>query len=133
MKQNDKKMISQLDSALDKFATRLTQLKLDEKVTTFTMFDASRIISTDEYGLNYGWGGHAFVMGGTVKAGIYGKMPSIEPTSQDMLPNTAVIPTTSSDQYLATMVNWLCDGKIDMHKVFPNLKNFETETLDFLT
>jgi len=132
MKQNDKKMIAELDTVLDRFTTRLTQLKLDEKVTTFTMFDASRITSTDEHGLNHGWGGHAFVMGGTVKAGIYGKMPSIEPNSQDMLPNTAVIPTTSSDQYLATMVNWLCDGEIDLHKVFPNLKNFETETLNFM-
>ena len=132
MKQNDEKMIAELDTALDRFATRLLQLKLDEKVTTFTMFDASRITSSDEHGLNHGWGGHAFVVGGAVKAGIHGTMPNIEPNSNDMLPNTALIPTISTDQYLSTMVNWLCDGKIDLHKVFPNLKNFEQKTLHFM-
>ena len=132
MKQNDEKMVAQLDTVLDKFATSLTQLKLDEKVTTFTMFDSSRITSADEHGLNHGWGGHTFVMGGAVKAGIHGTMPNIEPNSKDVLPNTALIPTTSTDQYLATMVNWLCDGKIDLHKVFPNLKNFEHKTLNFM-
>jgi len=132
MKQNDEKMVAELDTALDTFATKLTQLKLDKKVTTFTMFDANRITSADEHGLNHGWGGHAFVMGGAVKAGIHGTMPNIAPNSKDVLPNTALIPTTSTDQYLATMVNWLCDGKIDLHKVFPNLKNFEHKTVSFM-
>jgi hypothetical protein len=43
-----------------------------------------------------------------------------------------VIPTTSSEQYLATMVEWLCDGKVDLNRVFPNLKNFEQKTLAFV-
>ncbi len=132
MQQNDAAMIAQLDSALDAFATKLTQLKLDKRVTTFTTFDLCRITTADEHGLNHGWGGHAFAMGGAVKAGIYGKMPNIELNSKDMLPNTAVIPTTSSDQYMATMVDWLCDGKIDLDEVFPNLKNFEQKTLKFM-
>ncbi|SFV61885.1 hypothetical protein MNB_SV-8-1258 [hydrothermal vent metagenome] len=132
MQKSDAKMITELDNALDRFATRLTQLKLDNSVTTFTMFDTSRITSADMHGLNYGWGGHAFVMGGAVKAGIHGMMPNIEPNSKDMLPNTALIPTISTDQYLSTMVNWLCDGKIALHKIFPNLKHFEAETLQFM-
>ena len=132
MKSNDAKMIAELDTALETFTTRLSALKLDDKVTAFTMLDAGRITSADAHGLNYGWGGHSFVVGGAVKGGIHGAMPSIEANSKDLLPNTALIPTTSTDQYLATMVDWLCDGKIDLDKIFPNLKNFEHKTLHFM-
>jgi len=59
-------------------------------------------------------------------------MPKIELNSEDMLPNTALIPTISSDQYLATMVDWLCDGKVNLDEIFPNLKNFEHKTLNFM-
>jgi len=132
MQTHDATMIAQLDNALNTFETKLTQLKLANSVTTFTTFDSSRITTADNHGLNHGWGGHAFVMGGAVRAGIHGKIPNIAPNSSDVLSNTAVIPTTSSDQYMATMVDWLGDGKIDLDKVFPNLKNFESKTLNFM-
>ena len=132
MQKHDAKMITQLDDALDSFNTKLTQLKLANSVTTFTTFDSSRITTADNHGLNYGWGGHTFVMGGAVRAGIHGTMPSVAANSKDILANTAAIPTTSSDQYMATMVDWLCDGKINLDKVFPNLKNFENKKLGFM-
>ena len=132
MQEHDATMIAELDNALDAFDAKIAQLKLAENVTTFTTFDSSRVTSSDNHGLNHGWGGHVFVMGAAVKAGIHGTMPNISPDSSDVLLNTAVIPTTSSEQYLATMVNWLGDGKIDLDKVFPNLKNFEHRTLAFV-
>jgi hypothetical protein len=64
---------------------------------------------------------------------MYGTMPRIEPGSPDALDDGALIPTTSTDQYLATLVNWLGDGKIDLHAVFPRLKHFERETLGFMS
>jgi uncharacterized protein (DUF1501 family) len=132
MQKHDDVMISELDNALDKFDRKIAQLKLAENVTTFTTFDSSRVTSSDNHGLNHGWGGHAFVMGGAVKAGIHGTMPNVASNSDDVMINTAVIPTTSSEQYLATMVEWLCDGKVDLNRVFPNLKNFEQKTLAFV-
>ena len=132
LKSNDKKKIAQLDKAMDQFSKQLKKLKLENSVTTFTTFDIGRVTTVDNHGLNHGWGGHAFVMGGAVKAGIHGTMPKIELNSEDMLPNTALIPTISSDQYLATMVDWLCDGKVNLDEIFPNLKNFEHKTLNFM-
>ena len=132
MQQHDDRMVAELDNELGQFDTYMSQLKLAENVTTFTMFDSSRVTSADNHGLNHGWGGHAFVMGATVRAGIHGTMPNIAPSSEDVLMNTAVIPTTSTEQYLAPMVDWLCDGKVDLHKVFPNLKNFEHHKVSFV-
>jgi len=60
-------------------------------------------------------------------------MPSIEKNSPDALANSAVVPTTSVEQYMATLVDWLGDGKVDLHKVFPSLKAFNKETLGFIS
>jgi hypothetical protein len=33
---------------------------------------------------------------------------------------------------MATLVNWLGDGKIELEKVFPNLASFESKNLGFM-
>ncbi len=128
------KLISQkvayLDKSFGEFFNTLKRLGLDQKVTTFTMSDFGRTIQN--LGDDHGWGGYAFVMGGAVKSGIFGKMPKICKNSPDALENGALIPTTSTQQYLAPLVGWLTDGKIDMKKVFPNLNGFENKKLDFI-
>jgi uncharacterized protein (DUF1501 family) len=59
-------------------------------------------------------------------------MPKIEKNSPDALANNAVVPTTSVEQYMATLVEWLGDGNINLEKVFPNLANFDKKTLGFM-
>jgi uncharacterized protein (DUF1501 family) len=132
MQKKDSYNLKYLDHALGRFSDTIAALGLHDKVTTFTTADLNRGITPDGYGCSRGWAGHAFVMGGAVKAGIYGTMPSIAPGSPDMMTNGAVIPTISSDQYLATLVDWLGDGQIDLDAVFPNLAKFEKRTLGFM-
>jgi len=125
-------LIEHLDRSLGAFASALEQLGLEDKVTTFTTSDFGRTITSNGEGVDHGWGGHAFAFGGAVNAGIYGKMPKIQRNSPDALANNAVVPTTSVEQYMATLVDWLADGKIDLDRVFPNLANFDKKTLGFM-
>jgi len=124
--------IAHLDKALGSFASSLKRLGLEDKVTTFTASDFGRVITTNRNGADHGWGGHAFAFGGAVNAGFYGKMPKVEKNSPDALANNAIVPTTSVEQYMATLVNWLGDGKIELEKVFPNLASFESKNLGFM-
>ncbi len=124
--------IDKLDRSLGAFAATLEHLGLQDKVTTFTISDFGRTITSNTKGADHGWGGHCFVFGGAVGSGFYGKMPEIRKNSPDALANNAVVPTTSVEQYMATLVEWLGDGKIDLIKVFPNLANFDKKTLGFM-
>ena len=122
--------VAYMDKSLGEFYNALQKLGLDKKVTTFTMSDFGR--SVENIGDDHGWGGHAFVMGGAIKSGIYGKMPKIAKNTPDALKNGALIPTVSCEQYLSPLVKWLGDDKIDLKKVFPNLHKFEDKKLDFI-
>jgi len=132
MAKKDSYNISYLDHALGKFYKALAALGLHQKVTTFTTSDLNRGITADGYSSQRGWGTHSFVMGGAVRAGLYGRMPDMAADSSDRMPNGALIPAIASDQYLATLVEWLGDGEIDLDSVFPHLKRFEKQTLGFM-
>ena len=122
--------VAYMDKSFGEFFSALKKLGLSEKVTTFTISDFGR--SIEATGEDHGWGGHAFVIGGAVKSGIYGKMPEIARNSPDALANGALIPTLSAEQYMAPLVAWLGDGKINLNHVFPNLAKFSDKKLNFL-
>ena len=42
------------------------------------------------------------------------------------------IPSTSVDQYAATLASWFGVGNTDLPSIFPNLANFQTTNLGFL-
>jgi len=132
VKDSGGELIARLDKAFGLFARDIEELGLKDKVTTFTTSEFGRTITSNNDGADHGWGGHAFVFGGAVKSGIYGKMPQIKRNSPDALINNVVVPTTSVEQYMATLVEWLGDGRVSLQKVFPNLKNFDKNTIGFM-
>jgi uncharacterized protein (DUF1501 family) len=44
----------------------------------------------------------------------------------------ALIPTTSVDQYIATLGAWFGTSATDLATIFPNLANFTTKNLAFV-
>ncbi|MFC4443915.1 DUF1501 domain-containing protein [Caulobacter henricii] len=106
-------------------------------VTTFTASDFSRTFTTNGDGTDHAWGGHHLVMGGAVKGkNIYGQYPTLGVdlgtfNNPDMA-RTALVPTTSVDQYGATMGKWMGVSDTDLDTIFPNLRYFTPRYLNFL-
>jgi uncharacterized protein (DUF1501 family) len=72
-------------------------------------------------------------MGGAVKGGeIYGDLTSFEPESSQDAGRGRIIPTTSIDQYAATLAAWYGLSPSDIAEVFPNLSRFDNPTLGFV-
>jgi uncharacterized protein (DUF1501 family) len=107
------------------------------QVTTFTASDFSRSFTTNGDGTDHAWGAHHFIMGGAVNGGdIYGQYPTLGVdvggfNNPDNV-GGALIPTTSVDQYGATLGRWfgVADSEIDV--IFPRLRNFGTRYLTFV-
>ncbi|MEW5685007.1 MAG: DUF1501 domain-containing protein [Pseudomonadota bacterium] len=107
------------------------------QVTTFTASDFSRTFSTNGDGTDHAWGGHHFVMGGAVRGGdIYGQYPTLGVDVSGFNNPDAVggslIPTTSVDQYGATLGRWFGVSDSDIDVIFPRLRNFGTRYLNFV-
>ena len=107
------------------------------QVTTFTASDFSRTITTNGDGTDHAWGGHHFVMGGAVNGGdIYGQYPTLGAdvagfNNPDNI-NGAQIPTTSVDQYGATLGKWFGVSESDLDLIFPRLAGFDRRNLGFV-
>ncbi len=106
-------------------------------VTTFTASDFSRSFTTNGDGTDHAWGNHHFVMGGAVRGGdMYGQYPTVGVdlgafNNPDATGN-ATIPTTSVDQYAATLGAWFGVSSDALNVIFPNLRNFGRQNLGFV-
>jgi uncharacterized protein (DUF1501 family) len=106
-------------------------------VTAFTASDFSRGFATNGSGTDHAWGGHHLIMGGAVRGGdMYGQYPTlgIDKTgfnNPDIVGNN-MLPTTSVDQYGATLGRWFGVQESDLHTIFPNLRNYATPFLGFV-
>lgn len=127
-------LLTEVNKALAEFYETLSTLGYGEQVVTFTLSEFGRTLSrngTD--GTDHGWGSHHFVMGDAVKGQeIYGAMPSLELGSDDDIGEGRIIPTTSFDQYAATLAEWFGVTSDDVEKIFPNIKNFTLKNLGFI-
>lgn len=74
------------------------------------------------------------IAGGAVSGGdIYGTLPTFTLAGpSDAGNNGRWIPTTSIDQYGATLAKWFGVPTASLPQIFPNLANFATQDLGFL-
>ncbi len=118
-------LLSGLDSAISAFSAAMDDLGLDQDVTLFTASDFGRTLAVNGDGTDHGWGGHHFVVGGSVRGGLYGTFP--EPVfghSQDS-GGGRLIPATSVEQYAAPLGRWFGLGESELAAALPNLRNFD--------
>jgi uncharacterized protein (DUF1501 family) len=124
----------QLSQALAAFYAATQELGVAENVTAFTESDFSRTFQpTTTDGSDHAWGSHHLVLGGAVKGGqIYGQFPTFELSGpNDTDTRGRWIPTTSVDQYGATLCSWFGIPSSGLATVFPNLANFGSQNLGF--
>jgi uncharacterized protein (DUF1501 family) len=125
----------QLNDALLAFYQATQELGMADNVTTFTESDFSRTFQpTSGNGSDHAWGSHHLVLGGAVQGGqIYGQFPAFQlagPDDADV--RGRWIPTTSIDQYGATLSSWFGIPDATLPVVFPNFPNFGSRKLGFL-
>jgi uncharacterized protein (DUF1501 family) len=116
------------------FHRATVELGAAEQVTLFTASDFGRTYNTNGDGSDHGWGSNHFVVGGAVKGGdIYGRMADLTIRGPDDAGTRGMwIPTTSVDEYSATLAAWFGVSATDLPLVFPNLGRFANPNLGFV-
>jgi uncharacterized protein (DUF1501 family) len=128
-------LLQQLSQAVSAFYTATQELGVDTSVTTFTASEFGRTLNpSGSDGSDHAWGNHHFVIGSGVVGGkMYGQFPSLALGGPDDA-NTrgTLIPSTSVDQFGATLAQWFGVAPANLASVFPNIANFASNNLGFL-
>jgi uncharacterized protein (DUF1501 family) len=126
-------LLGQVSQAMNAFYNATVQLGIADRVTTFTASDFGRTYSSNGDGSDHGWGNHQIVVGGAVKGGdIYGRMPTLQVNGPDDTGRGRWIPTTSVDEYGATLARWFGVSDTNMSVAFPNIGRFAKPNLGFV-
>lgn len=125
--------LTELDGALAAFYAATSEMGVANGVTTFTASEFGRTTSINGDGTDHGWGSHHLILGGAVNGRrIYGRPPDLSVGGPDDADWGQIIPTTSVDQYAATIARWYGVSPGDMSTVFPNIGRFATPDLGFM-
>jgi uncharacterized protein (DUF1501 family) len=133
-------LMGQLADALGAFQSALNALGLGPQVTTFTQSDFGRTFAPNaSLGTDHAWGNHQLVMGGAVQGSrTYGSYPTLELGGSDDVGVQSWerqgrwIPSSSVDQYAATLLRWFGASDSQLLQVLPNLGNFSNRNLGFV-
>lgn len=142
-------LLTQVSQAMRAFYEEMIVQNLQNQVTQFTLSDFNRTFNPGGSGGNVGsdhaWASHSFVVGGSVIGGdFYGvnttngtPFPTLVQNGPDDADNGSGsrgrwIPTTSVEQYAATLATWFGLPENDMPYVLPNLQYHTIRNLGFM-
>ncbi len=128
-------LLGQLSPALRSFYDATVQLGVANQVTTFTLSDFGRTFRpASGAGTDHAWGNHHLILGGAVRGGqMYGRYPTLALAGPDDADTAGRwIPSTSVEQYGATLARWFGLDDAALAAVFPNLARFAPASLGFL-
>jgi uncharacterized protein (DUF1501 family) len=123
--------MQRLSDAMTAFYQTTVNLGLASSVTAFTASDFGRTLTSNGDGSDHGWGGHHFIVGGAVKGkAFYGTPPPVSVGSGTVAEDQwhvgqgRLLPSTSVDQYAATLASWFGVEATELSGILPNLRNF---------
>jgi uncharacterized protein (DUF1501 family) len=126
-------LLREVSQAMASFYAATVELGIASQVTTFTTSEFGRTWHSTGAGSDHGWGNHQLILGGAVKGGdIYGKVPVQVEEGPDDSTSGRWIPTTSVDEYAATLARWFGVSASEMPLVVPNIGRFARPDLGFL-
>ncbi len=118
-------LFTELSQALNAFYSATNELGVAQQVTTFTASDFGRTYPTNGSGSDHGWGSHQFVLGGAVQGGrLFGTFPTLAVNGPDDTGQGRWIPTTSVDEFSATLASWFGVSASNLPTVLPNIGRF---------
>jgi uncharacterized protein (DUF1501 family) len=128
---HDELLISQannlatVNQSLNYFNDLMNELNMNDCVTTFSISDFARTLTSNGNGTDHAWGGNAFMMGGAVNGKeLYGAYPTLALGSDVDLQDGVMIPTSATDLYFAELALWFGVPVTDLPLILPNLTNF---------
>lgn len=127
-------LLGRVDAAMSAFYQATVELGVADKVTTFTTSEFGRTLTSNGDGSDHGWGGHHLILGDAVRGqAFYGTPPPVSvgntaaEEDQWHVGQGRLLPTTSVDQYAATLASWFGVRPTELHGVLPNLVHFGNE------
>lgn len=132
-------LLLQVSQAMKAFYDATVELSIQSNVTAFTLSDFGRTLqpagSGGAVGSDHGWGNHQFIMGGAVRGGdFYGTFPTLALGGPDDTDTRGRwIPSTSVEQYAATLASWYGLTTSDIPLVFPLIGRFPSANLGFMS
>lgn len=131
--QNQPGLLGDVSESMAAFYNATVGISIADSVTTFTQSDFGRTLTSNGDGSDHAWGGNQLVLGGGVKGRhIYGDYPLLQIGGDDDVGGGRMIPTTSADQYAATLAKWFGIPDVDLDLVAPHIDNFMQRDLDFM-
>ncbi|MEM9103144.1 MAG: DUF1501 domain-containing protein [Pseudomonadota bacterium] len=122
---NQQRLLTILSQGLSEFQQAINEQGLGQQVTTFTISDFGRTLTSNGRGSDHGWGGNQLVMGGAVNGGrFYGQYPSLASGNSLDTGRGRLVPTTSSDVFFAELALWFGVSPNDLSMILPNLQRF---------
>lgn len=128
---NQQNNLQAVSDAMTAFYQTTANLGVDQYVTSFTASDFGRTLASNGDGTDHGWGSHHIMVGGAVNgAKFYGYAPPVSVGStaaaedQWHVGQGSLLPTTSVDQYAATLATWFGVEANELAGILPNLNNF---------
>ena len=128
-------LLGQVGAAMKSFYDATAALGVANNVTTFTHSDFGRTFKPAAGGgSDHAWGNHHMVMGGAVNGGaMYGTFPEHRLNGPDDVSGEGRwLPTTSVDQYAATLASWFGVANDKLSLVTPNIGAFAKKNLGFV-
>jgi uncharacterized protein (DUF1501 family) len=127
-------LLADVSSSMNALYKATAQMNVATSVTQFTASDFCRTFPVNGgLGADHGWGNHHIVVGGAVQGSkIYGTFPTLVVNGPDDTTTGRWIPTTSVDQYAATLASWFGVSSANLPTVFPYLSRFSSQNLGFV-
>ena len=124
-------LLGRVSEAMTAFYNATAELGVADKVTAFTASDFGRTLASNGDGSDHGWGGHHLMVGGAVKGrAFYGTAPPVSvgntAAAQDQwhVGQGRLLPSTSVDQYAATLAKWFGVADAELDQILPKLGRF---------
>ena len=119
-------LLGQIDGGIAAFYQAMVELGVSNDVTLFTASDFGRTLAVNGDGTDHGWGGHSFVVGGSVAGKqIYGSVPDFSIGHDADSGGGRLIPALSVEQFAAPMGRWFGLSDSELTMALPNLANFD--------